>query len=64
MRLAVGILLICAAAALFLLTGCASLRESAHTATAVDAATTAVGVGSGLAVEVNPFVNSLRLSRL
>ena len=58
MRLAVGILLICAAAALFLLTGCTSLRESAHTATAVDAATTAIGVGSGLAVEVNPLVNS------
>lgn len=41
---------------LALLCGCTSLREGAHTATALDAATTIVGVGSGVAVEVNPLI--------
>ena len=43
---------------LLLLTGCSSLRESAHGATAADAATTAVGVGTGLATEVNPLIGT------
>lgn len=47
-----------AALLIALLAGCSSLRESAHTATAVDAATTAVGVGSGVAVEANPLIGS------
>ena len=47
-----------AALLIALLAGCSSLRESAHTATAVDAATTAAGVGSGVAVEANPLIGS------
>ena len=43
---------------LALLTGCSSLKESAHTATAVDAASTAFGVSSGLVVEANPLIGS------
>lgn len=43
---------------LCLLCGCSSLRESAHGATAFDAATTAIGVGSGIAVEANPLIGS------
>jgi len=43
---------------LALLTGCSSLRESAHGATVLDAATTAVGVGTGVAVEANPLIGS------
>ena len=43
---------------LALLTGCSSLKESAHTATAVDAASTAFGVSSGLAMEANPLIGS------
>ena len=43
---------------LCLLCGCSSLRESAHGATALDAATTAAGVASGAAVEVNPLIGS------
>lgn len=43
---------------LCLLCGCSSLRESAHSATALDAATTAIGVGSGIAVEANPLISS------
>jgi hypothetical protein len=45
-------------ALLILLTGCSSLRESAHGATALDAASTAIGIGSGAAVEVNPLIAS------
>lgn len=45
-------------APLILLTGCSSLRDSAHGATALDAATTAAGVASGAAVEVNPLIGS------
>ena len=40
------------------LCGCTSLRESAHGATAFDATTTAIGVGSGIAVEANPLIVS------
>lgn len=47
-----------AALVLCLLCGCSSLRESAHGATAIDAATTAIGVGSGIAVEANPLIGS------
>jgi hypothetical protein len=43
---------------LALLCGCSSLRDSAHGATALDAATTAAGVASGAAVEVNPLIGS------
>lgn len=43
---------------LALLCGCSSLRESAHGATALDAASTAIGIGSGAAVEVNPLIGS------
>ena len=43
---------------LALLTGCSSLKESAHTATAVDAASTAFGVSSGLVAEANPLIGS------
>lgn len=43
---------------LAMLCGCTSLRESAHGATALDAATTAVGIGSGVAVEANPLIGS------
>ena len=43
---------------LCLLCGCSSLRESAHGATALDAASTAIGIGSGAAVEVNPLIGS------
>ncbi len=43
---------------LALLTGCTSLRESAHGAIGFDAATTAIGVGSGVAVEANPLIGS------
>ena len=46
------------AALLALLCGCSSLRESAHGATALDAASTAIGIGSGAAVEVNPLIGS------
>lgn len=53
------LLAICAALALSLLTGCAGqLRQSAHGAIAADAATTIVGVGSGLAQESNPLISS------
>lgn len=37
------------------LSGCANLRQSAHVATGVDAATTAIGITSGVAVEGNPL---------
>ena len=47
-----------AALVLCLLCGCTSLRESAHGATALDAATTAAGVASGVAVEANPLIGS------
>jgi len=40
------------------LSACTSLRESAHGATALDAATTAAGVASGVAVEANPLISS------
>ena len=40
------------------LSGCSSLRESAHGATALDAASTIVGVGSGAAVEANPLIGT------
>ena len=43
---------------LLLLTSCANLKDSAYTATATDAATSAIGVYSGLAVEVNPLLAS------
>ena len=43
---------------LALLCGCSSLRDSAHGATALDAVTTAAGVASGTAVEVNPLIGS------
>lgn len=39
-------------------TGCTSLRESAHGATALDAATTLAGITSGAAVEANPLIAS------
>jgi UPF0716 family protein affecting phage T7 exclusion len=51
---AAALILACALAT----TGCTSLRESAHGATAFDAATTAVGIGSGVAVEANPLIAS------
>ena len=41
-----------------LLTGCANLRESTHLATAVDGATTVIGVTSGVAVEANPLISN------
>lgn len=47
-----------AALLIVLLAGCSSLRESAHSATAFDAATTAAGVGAGVAVEANPLIGS------
>lgn len=43
---------------LAMLAGCTSLRESAHRATALDAATTAAGVASGVVVEANPLIGS------
>lgn len=43
---------------LALLTGCASLRDSAQASIAADTATSAVGVGSGLALEANPLITS------
>ena len=48
-------LLLCLALAL---SGCASLRQSAHTATATDAASTAYAVSSGLGVEANPLMQN------
>ena len=47
-----------ALALLALLTGCGTPRETAHQATALDAATTAIGVGSGIAAEANPLIGS------
>lgn len=40
------------------LTGCANLRQSAHVATGVDAATTAYGVSAGVASELNPLISN------
>lgn len=41
------------------LTGCAiPLRDAAHTAIAADAATTAIGISSGVAHEANPLLGS------
>lgn len=42
----------------WLLAACGTPRETAHQATALDAATTAIGVGSGIATEVNPLIGS------
>lgn len=39
-------------------TGCTSLRESAHGATALDAASTIAGITSGAAIEANPLIAS------
>ena len=41
-----------------LLSGCASLKDTTHAATALDATTTVIGVTSGLAVEANPLISS------
>jgi len=43
---------------LTLLTGCANLRQSANTAIAADAATTSIGIASGVASEGNPLITS------
>ncbi len=40
------------------LCGCTSLRESAHGATALDAASTLAGITSGAAIEANPLIAS------
>lgn len=45
-------------AMLIALAGCGTVREQAHTATALDAATTAAGVLSNAAVEANPLIGS------
>ena len=45
-------------ALLIALAGCGTVREQAHTATALDAATTAAGVLSGSAIEANPLIGS------
>lgn len=45
-------------ALVLLLTGCANLRDSTHLATAVDGATTVIGVTSGVAVEANPLIGN------
>jgi hypothetical protein len=38
------------------LTGCANLKQSAQSSVAADAATTVVGVASGIAAEANPLI--------
>lgn len=43
---------------ILLLTGCGSLRNTAHQAIAADATTTSIGVLSGAATEANPLVNN------
>lgn len=45
-------------ALLIALAGCGTVQEQAHTATALDAATTAAGVLSGIAYEGNPLTAS------
>jgi len=45
-------------ALLIALSGCGTVREQAHQATALDAATTAAGVASGAAIEANPLIGS------
>lgn len=45
-------------ALLLTLAGCGTVREQAHTATALDAATTAAGVLGGSAIEANPLISS------
>ena len=42
--------------ALVTLSGCANLKQSAQSSVAADAATTVVGVASGIAVEANPLI--------
>ncbi len=49
--------LACILVTCFLL-GCGTTKNQAHQATAVDAATTAIGVSSGIATEVNPLISS------
>ena len=49
-----AVLLIAVAA----LAACGTTREQAHQATALDAATTAIGVGGGIATEANPLIGS------
>lgn len=51
---AAALILACALAS----TGCTSLRESAHGATAMDAASTIAGITSGAAIEANPLIAS------
>lgn len=41
-----------------LLTGCATVKDDARLAVAADAATTLIGVSSGLVVEANPLITS------
>lgn len=45
-------------ALLIALSGCGTVREQAHQATALDAATTAAGVLGGSAIEANPLIGS------
>ncbi len=45
-------------ALLIALSGCGTVREQAHQATALDAATTAAGVSTGFAIEANPILGS------
>lgn len=44
---------------LALLTGCTTLRETAHTAVAADALTTGAGLLIGAGTEVNPLITSI-----
>ena len=54
MRRPLALLLLIAA----MVSGCGTPRQQAHQATALDAATTALGVGSGIASEAHPLIGT------
>lgn len=55
---AMALLMLLLSLVLMLLSACGTTREQAHQATALDATTTAIGVGTGIATEANPLITT------